>query len=171
MKLYNKALKNKDNKGFTLVELVVVLVIIGLLSAFLIPNLLGYIDDTRQKQAILSARSALTASQAEFSSLYSSAYFSRNTVLSKDICEDILNLADLDDCTYLYVGTKQNANDRHAAYTVSYLAYGCSDGAVYYDGSAWVDTDPFSNPSLPITVGAPSNNATGGVIYSIYKIK
>ena len=171
MNYIKKALNNKDNKGFTLVELVVVLVIIGLLSAFLIPNLLGYIDDTREKQAVINARSCLTASQAEFSSLYSSAYFNRNTVLSEDICRDIMNLADLDDVTSLYVGCKQNANDRHAAYTVSYLAYGCSDGTVYYDGSSWGTTDMFSNPSLPITVGAVSNNAAGGVIYSVYKIK
>ena len=34
----------KNDKGFTLVELIVVLVILALLAAILVPALLGYID-------------------------------------------------------------------------------------------------------------------------------
>ena len=37
----------KKNRGFTFVELAVVLMILAILAAFLVPTLLGYIDKTK----------------------------------------------------------------------------------------------------------------------------
>lgn len=39
----------KKNRGFTFVELAVVLVILAILAAFLVPTLLGYIDKTKKQ--------------------------------------------------------------------------------------------------------------------------
>ena len=39
--------ERQHNKGFTLVELIVVLVILGIMSAILVPALLGYIDQAK----------------------------------------------------------------------------------------------------------------------------
>ena len=62
--------ERKQNKGFTLVELIVVLVILAILAAILIPALLGWIDRAREKKDLLEAKSCLTAIQAQLSERY-----------------------------------------------------------------------------------------------------
>ena len=64
-----KKLKN-DNKGFTLVELIVVLVILAILAAILVPALLGYIDEARNKQLQIHGKSVYTAAQSKASQAY-----------------------------------------------------------------------------------------------------
>ena len=66
----NETCLKKDARGFTLVELIVVLVILAILAAILIPALLGYIDEAKKKQYILDAKNIMTAAQAELTKLY-----------------------------------------------------------------------------------------------------
>lgn len=57
-------------KGFTLVELIVVLAILAVLSAIIVPSLTGYIDKAKNTQLISIVRSAYTAAQVEVSEAY-----------------------------------------------------------------------------------------------------
>ncbi|MBC3889252.1 prepilin-type N-terminal cleavage/methylation domain-containing protein [Acetobacterium paludosum] len=54
----------KDKKGFTLVEIIVVLVILAILAAFTIPSMLGFVGDAKKKAAISEQREVYIAAQA-----------------------------------------------------------------------------------------------------------
>lgn len=76
--------KNKK-KGFTLVELIVVLAILAILAAMLVPALIGYIDKANEKKVIATARQYYVAAQTVVSEAYANGdeikniqYFSFN---------------------------------------------------------------------------------------------
>ena len=58
--------------GFTLVELIVVLVILVIIAGIAVPACLGYIDHTKKKEIIAHGQSALSATQAALSDIFSS---------------------------------------------------------------------------------------------------
>jgi type IV pilus assembly protein PilA len=57
------ALKGKDQKGFTLVEVIVVLVILAILMAIAVPALTGYIDKAKHSSLEAQAATIKTALQ------------------------------------------------------------------------------------------------------------
>lgn len=136
----------KNNKGFTLVELIVVLVILAILAAILVPALLGYIDRAKGQQIVLNARSCYTAAQAEFSSLYGKGKPATD-ITSNASKKTIMDTADVPADAKLIVGADEYKTDgtaqkdQHGAYTVKYVAYTENGQTVYFDGSAWVDTE------------------------------
>ena len=65
-----KGNRRNFNKGFTLVELICVLVVLAVIAAILVPSLLGYILKVNQKKEINNARTLLEATQAQLVELY-----------------------------------------------------------------------------------------------------
>ncbi|MEA5051015.1 MAG: prepilin-type N-terminal cleavage/methylation domain-containing protein [Oscillospiraceae bacterium] len=60
----------KNKKGFTLVEVIVVLVILAILAAIMIPSMTGWIDKAKEKSDLVECREALLAAQTIASEQY-----------------------------------------------------------------------------------------------------
>ena len=58
MKILNK---NRKKKGFTLIELVAVVAIIGILAAILVPKITGYMNEAKKTKVIDQSRKVLLA--------------------------------------------------------------------------------------------------------------
>lgn len=59
--------KQVNQRGFTLVEIIVVLVILAIIAAFTIPAMLGYIQDANKKKDLAEARTVMIALQSTIS--------------------------------------------------------------------------------------------------------
>lgn len=120
--------KNKK-KGFTLVELIVVLAILAILAAMLVPALTGYIDKANEKKVIATARQYYVAAQTIVSEAYangdeineiivSNNKYGSSIQIGKDdpdgtpednkYFQSFLNLAELTDDTSLIHFTSDN---------------------------------------------------------------
>ena len=73
-------MRAKDKKGFTLVEVIVVLVILAILMAIAIPALTGYIDKANERAVMAEAANVRTALQAIASDAYGSGTKVHGTV-------------------------------------------------------------------------------------------
>lgn len=60
----------RSKKGFTLVEVIVVLVILAILAAILIPSMVGWIDEANSKQANLEIRQVALAAKTAYTEVY-----------------------------------------------------------------------------------------------------
>lgn len=69
--MYQLMLNRKQSrKGFTLVEVIVVLVILAILAAIMIPSMVKWIDKAKEKSVLVEARAVLLAAQTLASEQY-----------------------------------------------------------------------------------------------------
>lgn len=60
----------KNKKGFTLIEIIVVLIIIAILAAIAVPAMMKYINDAKEKQIIAEMRTVYIAAQTALTEAY-----------------------------------------------------------------------------------------------------
>lgn len=80
--------KGMGRKGFTLIELIVVLAILAVLAGIMVPSMIGWVDRARDSQVLLEARTAFLSLEtlvAEAAVLEDSSQ-----VDTEDIDEDVL---------------------------------------------------------------------------------
>lgn len=62
--------KVRNKKGFTLIEIVIVIVIIAILAAILVPNLLKWVDKSKDTNMVSAAKTVKDCITAELADMY-----------------------------------------------------------------------------------------------------
>ena len=114
----------KDQGGFTLVELIVVLVILAILAAILVPALLGYIDKARNGQYLEEAHSIYTAIQVVEDEKYAKGENAIADLLDSDDLNEVNAMVQptvVNSATITCKDTDKSKHSNKESYTVSEL--------------------------------------------------
>ena len=132
--------KDYRNKGFTLVEMIVVIVIIGILLAILVPGMFKYIQKAKEQQAIVECRTVVTAAQTLSYELYAKKLFISDTFCTNENKNIILTNADVKGLINDIKFTINSAQVSYLSYTTSSnitVVYDINNSSVFkiMDGS------------------------------------
>ena len=145
-----------ERKGFTLAEMIVVLVIISLLAAIMVPGLFGHIDDMQKRSAINEARIAVTSAQSEMMDLYQSG----KNILSGDKKKKWVKRMEYDNSVKLSIACSSTGTELKNRFIITQAVFVKDGVSVYYNNGEY--TVPETAPAELAIVMTADNDS---VIY------
>lgn len=149
----------RSRGGFTLVELIVVLVILGVLVAFAVPALTGYIDSAKEKQAVSETQACVMTATRQGAQKYA-------LVQNASVAGNAENAAALTN----WAGTLTNEVPTVTGGDVA-LTEGSGQYLLHVNNPPAGNTTPVgisSDAGVKGTVQGMTCNASGQVLYLVY---